>query len=458
MSGSALTFPPARPRRLTGGSDLVEIAVALETVTPILGGGTATRDVDQVDLIRVPTLRGHLRFWWRALFAHECPDAATLSQREAALWGWAASGEGRRSAVEIRVSGVGWTGRVPEGRKWQEEAQDRSPVDHRAEGAYALWPARQTHTQDTAPRWKPGIRFKLALRVPANDAEEVRQALRAWILFGGYGSRTRRGCGSLMVTGPNRAEWLPQDTSREQLRRLLGSSALEAQPWSAANDLPLLRGAVLHAGVSDEGWKAWLDALGWLRDFRQGAAPTPRDTPARYAREHGPRTRPGRSNWPEPDKVRHQAGEGPWAHEPRLSKKPAWPRGGFGIPIVGQFQRKDRSGAPYRTSEPEDYELRWMGADGAPHDRLASPLIVKAMPLADGRFAPIALWLFRGYPEGGKVVLKWKGHPKPVADSGAPFGLLQAPGDPTLFAPLRQATLREAFETWLCGPHKVKRI
>ena len=33
-------------------------------------------------------------------------------------------------------------------------------------------------------------------------------------------------------------------------------------------------------------------------------------------------------------------------------------------------------------------------------DRFASPLIVKALPLADNRFVPCALWLNRAYPVG----------------------------------------------------------
>jgi CRISPR-associated protein Cmr1 len=127
---------------------------------------------------------------------------------------------------------------------------------------------------------------------------------------------------------------------------------------------------------------------------------------------------------------------------------------------VGQFQRKARNKVRYDEHvppryEPKDFELRWRSGS-IPHERLASPLIVKPMALADGRFTPIALWLFRGYPIGGEVFLLLGGgsgsreKKEHVPDSDAPFDRLVAPGDRALFAPLgRASTLREAFCGWL---------
>jgi CRISPR-associated protein Cmr1 len=42
-----------------------------------LGGSPQTRTIDAVDIIRAATIRGHLRLWWRALYAHQydCPTA-----------------------------------------------------------------------------------------------------------------------------------------------------------------------------------------------------------------------------------------------------------------------------------------------------------------------------------------------------------------------------------------------
>lgn len=78
------------------------------------------------------------------------------------------------------------------------------------------------------------------------------------------------------------------------------------------------------------------------------------------------------------------------------------------------------------------------------HDRLASPLIVKALPLANGEFVPIALWLNRAYPQNGEVVLRG------VCNSAAPFDRLVAAGDQPRFSALAgRQSLREAFFYWL---------
>ncbi|HLV12164.1 MAG TPA: RAMP superfamily CRISPR-associated protein, partial [Trueperaceae bacterium] len=66
-------------------------------------GSHLTRAIDDVDVIRAPSVRGHLRCWWRALYAAQYTSADALHQRESALWGRAATDDGGRSAVEIRL-------------------------------------------------------------------------------------------------------------------------------------------------------------------------------------------------------------------------------------------------------------------------------------------------------------------------------------------------------------------
>ncbi|MCC7418556.1 MAG: type III-B CRISPR module RAMP protein Cmr1 [Acidobacteria bacterium] len=142
------SLPPARQRTARGGAGVHDISVRLEVVTPILGGGVEARSIDEVDVIRAPSVRGHLRFWWRALYAAQYANADALYQRESALWGRAATDDGGRSAVEIRLSveRAGGTDNT-EIRLYPGEGQQATP------GAYALWPARsETRTNTpTAP-------------------------------------------------------------------------------------------------------------------------------------------------------------------------------------------------------------------------------------------------------------------------------------------------------------------
>jgi len=79
-----------------------------------------------------------------------------------------------------------------------------------------------------------------------------------------------------------------------------------------------------------------------------------------------------------------------------------------------------------------------------PKDRLASPLILKPLPLTGDKFVPCALWLNRGYPEGGEVYVDG------LTGSEAPFDKLTGKGDEVLFKPLQgKKSLREAFRDWL---------
>jgi CRISPR-associated protein Cmr1 len=171
-------------------------------------------------------------------------------------------------------------------------------------------------------------------------------------------------------------------------------------------------------------------------------------------RDKPERGRPSISNWPEADKIRHLTDKRK-DHPPRYGADPAWPRAAFGLPIVGQFQTKARDGGIY--DEPDPFELTWKDGEGL-HNRLASPLIVKAMPLANERFVPVALWLERAWPPGGQVVLR-KNKTEDVPKSAAPFDKLLGEKDPALFPPLRGKTsLRAAFLDWLASEKKATRV
>jgi CRISPR-associated protein Cmr1 len=444
-------LPTAKPRAARSGPELVELRVQLEVVTPILGGSHQTRAIDDVDVVRAPSVRGHLRFWWRALYASQCSSAKELYEREGALWGRAATDDGGRSAAEIRVSvqRAGGTDNS-EIRLYRGQGQQATP------GAYALWPARaETRTNTpTAPRRQPGTQFQLTLKVAGTekDEAEVRNALRAWILFGGYGGRTRRGLGSLKVIGDVNG-WLPTAATREALTSLFGLDIFAA-PAGTPCDVPWFGGAAIHVGRADRNAQtAWTTALDWLKEFRQG---TTDHQQLGRAREPGTGkaqpNRPSISNWPEADKIRRIKNK-TRAHAPRHNSTAAWPRAGFGLPIIGQFQTQDRNGQRFDSrnpqkggyDEPGPFELRWR-AGNVEHDRLASPLIVKALPLADGTFTPCALWLNRAHPAGGEVVLR------NTNNSQAPFDRLVADGDTPQFSALANKTsLRHAFLDWLHG-------
>jgi CRISPR-associated protein Cmr1 len=445
------TLPAARRPAMRGGPELRELHVRLEVVTPILGGSHQPRAIDEIDIIRAASVRGHLRFWWRTLYAVQCASAEELFQRESILWGRAATDDGGRSAVEVRI-GV--------------DAEKRGDIDEsetdlqRTPGAYALWPARaETKTRTPpAPRRQPGTQFQLTLAVAAPDEAEVKNTVRAWILFGGYGGRTRRGLGSLKAIDQVNT-WLPSVATREAFTELFGFDLFSA-PTNVPGDVPRFGGAAIHVGKAErDARKAWTTALDWLKEFRQGTT----GQQGERAREPGtgrPQPqRPSISNWPEADKIRRIKNKTS-AHAPRHNATAVWPRAGFGLPIIGQFQKKDRNNTSNAYDEPGEFELRWR-AGTEEHDRLASPLVVKALPLADGTFVPCALWLNRAYPNNGEVGLaRERQHGRPndkEVDPAtvAPFDRLVAAADTARFSALaNKTTLRRAFLDWLHANYK----
>ena len=219
-----------------------EISANLKVVTPILGGSYKLRHIDDIDIVRAQSVRPSLRFWWRALYAQQFPSAEKLYEEESKLWGRAADGKGGRSAVEVRATVIA------EGDLDGEDVTlyGRSETP----GAYALWPAKAQRADrrrnrpqiDAAPR-RIGTHFRLTIIGPEDSQPTLRNVLRAWILFGGYGSRTRRGLGSLTVEG-DRALWLPTtDLKAPNGARLNLDKALRASLQNS-----LLRGHFCTSG------------------------------------------------------------------------------------------------------------------------------------------------------------------------------------------------------------------
>ena len=411
---------------------LERLIVDLVTTTPIFGGGVEAGRLDDQVPIRVPSIRGHLRFWWRAMQpAGTEPDAMRAAERT--LFGGAAGEEGAASNVIVTVAAV-----QPSG------IDELNPSFNSADG-YALFPARGERGQPAKLRWKPGLTFTLTIDAPMADVAAVRQALLAWILFGGYGGRTRRGLGSLACASESsRSEWLPAAANAAAIQKLLGCDAFANPSGIPAGNTPRLAGATLSAGPPvSSGVSAWTSALGMLRTFRQGE---------RVARDQGRPNRPGRSRWPEADKARRLVGR-ETAHEPRHNAIPAWPRAAFGLPIVARFQQKNHDQRPYPVSEPTSFDVLWRDATGERRDRLASPLILKPLALSNGNFAPIALWLDRAFPEGDVIakITDRSGRGPILEDTtAAPFDRIIADGDSPLFEPLiGHASVRDAFLAWI---------
>ncbi|HMA34076.1 MAG TPA: type III-B CRISPR module RAMP protein Cmr1 [Chloroflexia bacterium] len=72
-------------------------------ITPLFGGGVEPQEADPVTVVRGSTVRGQLRFWWRACRAGHYSTVAALKQAEDLLWG-AASTEQDVAPAPVQIT------------------------------------------------------------------------------------------------------------------------------------------------------------------------------------------------------------------------------------------------------------------------------------------------------------------------------------------------------------------
>ena len=79
---SQFATPPAAPTRR---EQFLELDFSV--MTALYGGGAEAGKNDVEDPFRVPSIRGHLRFWWRATIGGRFTDVESLRRAEAKVWG-----------------------------------------------------------------------------------------------------------------------------------------------------------------------------------------------------------------------------------------------------------------------------------------------------------------------------------------------------------------------------------
>jgi CRISPR-associated protein Cmr1 len=352
----------------------------IELITPIFGGGVETRTNDPSFPIRPTAIRGQLQFWWRATVGAQYATPQELRAAQSEIWG---STE-RPSQVQVLVEGV-QAGKPEQCARFDPDKKNTgkyrstptwNPPFNNTSLPYALFPFQgqlanrgmQIEVEPAACIRKAS--FCLVLRCANNLWPQVEPALWAWLNFGGLGSRTRRGCGSIRCS-----TLVPKDHG-ELINRLkeFRQNAPQAREW------PTLAAAILLGSEQRDAMTAWDRVVGLLRHFRQGdgSGRNPGQQP----------NRPGRSRFPEPETIRRVTNRRSSLHG-RLPHIPddAFPRAELGLPIVFHF-KDDRAGDPRDTVL---YPPK--GSDGQPGQRMASPLILKPLALANNKAIPLILRL-----------------------------------------------------------------
>lgn len=366
----------------------------IKLITPMFGGSAIAGRVDPERPVNAKTIRGHLRFWWRACVAGMYCNAEELFNAEEAIWGSTET----PSAVDVSISNINEGTEVA----WYEIKYDESKSKYvgretnegRQYPAYALFPFQGEMPSDDIKSvkkqpdrcWKD-ISFTLNVSCAVKLQDDVLAALRAWILFGGVGSRTRRGCGSLYCSnwkehfGKLIINPVEKDTFLPSLS--LGRLAPNATPFC-----PILDQATLLIGKANgSGLRAWSDAVRLMSDFRQKEC---------FARNKGDQShRPGKSLWPEADSIRKLADCIYCKHKPTNTPIDFYPRADLGLPILFHFI--GCTGCP---------KTHTIGLNANAKGRMASPIILKPLAISETEVYPIVLLLNAPHVwESGKPVL-----------------------------------------------------
>ena len=244
--------------------------IELKTITPMFGGSAKTREVDADNPVRPSSVRGHLRFWWRATTGAQFSSAPALFAAEEQLWGSSSV----HGAVSVRVEVISGGSRKP----CAVYPVGKSFPDFGLYPGYALFPFQGKASKEQPSDALTDVQFKVILTYPLEVAAQISSAVNAWVAFGGIGARTRRGCGSLEISA---------NTSLQPVRR------------QTSNLMTLLPNQYLVGKSQRDPLIAWKEAVELYKDFRQGVP---------FARNKGsdpsnPR-KAGRSKFPEPDTIR----------------------------------------------------------------------------------------------------------------------------------------------------------
>lgn len=323
----------------------------------MVGGGATAGKVDEDFPIRPTAIRGQLRHWWRLVRGHSLGDG--MWRREEEIFG----STDFPSLVTVKVSpGPNKPTRYP-----------IKAVKSTSTLGYVLFPSIDKE-QDLL---QAGYQFHLHLSIPSLDQlktlrkaqnrkrkpseqlpedipdikDDVYSAVNAWLLFGGLGARTRRGCGALRLLKQS------MPNVKDSLRRM----PRDLRVYQSDRKLPHVQ--------------AWENAIELLKKFRQ-------QMPARRGET--------RRKFPEAETLRRITGRRGRRNPviPENLMPSGFPRAELGLPIVFQF--KDGSGPDGITALPHGVD-----AKGQQLQRMASPVILKPIPVSDKESIPTLIVLRR---------------------------------------------------------------
>ncbi len=316
------------------------IIFTCEIITPMFlaGADAPTSELRFPPELRPPSVKGLLRFWWRAM--HGDMTIAALRQEEAVLFG--SGGEkARRSPVMITIDSHD---------AFIQKNGDIGIDQQKQPGiGYLFYSTMFVQQRDC---FKPGSGFTISLSsYSLPSLEATVKAFACLVFFGGLGSRSRRGAGSIFVKGiGGNAKELLNDVLKvfdtvgiDSVERLKEHVVTYIKPImrssSAVGSYSALNGALLYVFEPKTSWMQSLEVVGSkFKNVR--------------------------------DSIKSDVGGTP----------------NFGMPIQHKSGLTLIAGTIYQNHN-QEWKVNKLS------ERRASPLIIKVIKTKDGRYFPIVLHL-----------------------------------------------------------------
>ncbi|MBM9520413.1 type III-B CRISPR module RAMP protein Cmr1 [Desulforhopalus vacuolatus] len=361
--------PPIPAPNSFAGEKKSVLPYRIQLLTPVMGGGVKSFCPDETNPIRTPSVKGQLRFWWRTMQQVNSPEE--LMQREAAIWGGAVtldSNEGKASSVILNITEVDSVNK-------RLERDEKGMMDYKNFPGYVLFPLQGQKDKNSStliPSFTliTSCSFSLEIRCPQEMQKEVEMSVKLWLLFGGIGARTTRGCGSLYCE-----EVMKEFSDGEAIGQFVEKCSSVNSPAFGQSPVPLLAQGrfAFSPGYGSDPVKIWKEYLEKYKNFRQDDAKEKKF---------------GRTSWADADGIRLLTKKYD-KHLPHF-EKPYFPRAAYGLPVLYKF--KDNKGDPEGT-----FEVRPVG--GKTRTRWPSPVILKIIRLSGDNYINVCLLLNSTIPD-----------------------------------------------------------
>lgn len=242
------------------------ITFECEVITPMfLAGADGTTPE-----LRAPSIKGALRFWWRAMNGHL--PLAELQKRETEIFGGTSVDSRQRSKVIIRVECDKFES------SYKMPVYNINTYDGKYRNINVLYYLAYGHTEYkkidgrgqtvlSHPFIPPKTKFKIVLRMPNDIKDEIVQSFIAISQFSGIGSKSRNGFGCFGIS---------QILGNENKR--IEKPTISLKPFAErelASFTSFSKTTELYETVEDiddwEGYDNWHTALGAIGASYQGS-------------------------------------------------------------------------------------------------------------------------------------------------------------------------------------------